>query len=85
MRVCWPGPVSSLPAASQTTASLHFSPPAGYPDFELRPGGADVAVDSSNLQEYLSAVVDATLGGGVRPQLEAFDLRGLARTLDDVG
>ena len=43
-----------------------------YPDIELRPGGADVDVSESNLAEYIDAVVDATLGAGIRTQLQAF-------------
>jgi E3 ubiquitin-protein ligase TRIP12 len=50
---------------------LAFTLP-GDDAFELRPGGADVAVDAANLGEYVDAVVDATVGGGVARQLEAF-------------
>jgi E3 ubiquitin-protein ligase TRIP12 len=44
----------------------------GFPKYELCPGGADVAVTSSNLRQYIDAVVDATLGSGVATQVEAF-------------
>jgi hypothetical protein len=44
----------------------------GYPDYELKPGGSEVAVDASNVEEYLSAVVNATLGEGIAAQLTAF-------------
>ncbi|KAI8471466.1 MAG: hypothetical protein J3K34DRAFT_367859 [Monoraphidium minutum] len=50
---------------------LTFTLP-GYPDYQLRPGGADLTVDAAALPDYLAAVVDATLGGGVAPQLAAF-------------
>lgn len=29
-------------------------------------------VDASNLQAYIAAVVDATLGAGIRTQMDAF-------------
>lgn len=45
---------------------------AGYPEYELRTGGEDIAVGPANVQEYLAAVVDATLGSGVAAQVEAF-------------
>lgn len=45
---------------------------AGNPSFELCPGGADVEVDSSNLVDYIQAVVDATLGTGIEAQMQAF-------------
>lgn len=44
----------------------------GFSKYELCPGGADVAVTSSNLRQYIDAVVDATLGSGVATQVEAF-------------
>lgn len=40
--------------------------------YELCPRGADVIVDSSNLVEYIQAVVDATLGAGIGAQMQAF-------------
>ncbi|GAX77476.1 hypothetical protein CEUSTIGMA_g4920.t1 [Chlamydomonas eustigma] len=63
---------------------LTFTLP-GYPEFELKPGGGDIEVVSSNLQEYLDAVVDATLGSGIETQMKAcregfsevFDLKAL--------
>jgi E3 ubiquitin-protein ligase TRIP12 len=39
---------------------------------ELRPGGADVAVTAANLSDYVDAVVDASVGGGIARQIEAF-------------
>lgn len=44
----------------------------GIQGYELCPGGADVAVTSENLRQYIDAVVDATLGSGVATQIEAF-------------
>jgi len=63
---------------------LTFTLP-GYPEYELKPGGADMEVDESNLQEYLDAVLDATLGSGIEAQMKAcregfnevFDLKSL--------
>ena len=40
--------------------------------YELRPGGANVTVTSENLPEYLDAVTDAIVGGGIARQLDAF-------------
>eukprot|EP00798_Chlamydomonas_sp_ICE-L_P007521 gene7521-668_t len=51
--------------------SLTFTLP-GSPDYLLCPGGDDKCVDSSNLEEYISAVVDALLGSGIEAQLAAF-------------
>ncbi|KAK1397665.1 HECT-type E3 ubiquitin transferase [Heracleum sosnowskyi] len=47
---------------------LDFTLP-GYPDYILKPG--DENVDINNLEEYISLVVDATVGVGIRRQLEA--------------
>jgi hypothetical protein len=44
---------------------------AGYPEYELVPGGANLTVHSGNLGEWIDLVVDATLGSGVAAQLEA--------------
>ena len=60
---------------------LDFTLP-GSPDIELCPGGRDVAVTSDNVGEYVSGVLNLTLGSGVRQQLaevragvdEVFDL-----------
>ncbi len=53
-----------------TAASL--PPHAGrYPDYELRPGGADVTLGAGNCAAYVAAVVEATLGAGVARQVRA--------------
>ncbi|KAK9474529.1 uncharacterized protein V1510DRAFT_373433 [Dipodascopsis tothii] len=44
----------------------------GHPDYELVPGGADTPVTLDNVDAYIAAVVDATLGAGVERQLAAF-------------
>lgn len=44
----------------------------GYPAYALCPEGVDTPVTPSNLQQYLDAVVDATLGTGIAGQLGAF-------------
>ena len=44
---------------------LDFTCP-GHPDVELCEGGADKAVTVDNLEEYIEAVIDATLGSGVK-------------------
>ncbi|KAK4477229.1 hypothetical protein RD792_016443 [Penstemon davidsonii] len=48
---------------------LDFSLP-GYPEYVLRPG--DENVDLSNLGDYVTLVVDATVGSGIMRQIEAF-------------
>nr|PNR54131.1 hypothetical protein PHYPA_007807 [Physcomitrium patens] len=50
---------------------LDFTLP-GYPEYELRSNGREVAVDLDNLEEYVSLVVEATVKVGVGPQIEAF-------------
>eukprot|EP00891_Asterochloris_glomerata_P005589 jgi/Astpho2/5589/e_gw1.00079.2.1_t len=44
----------------------------GYPEYPLRPDGADVMVDASNVSSYIKAVVDALLETGIKAQLDAF-------------
>ncbi|ODV95208.1 hypothetical protein PACTADRAFT_42344 [Pachysolen tannophilus NRRL Y-2460] len=51
--------------------SLTFSLP-GYPYVELISNGADVPVNSSNLEEFIDKVIDLTIGSGVRCQIHAF-------------
>ncbi|XP_010436956.1 PREDICTED: E3 ubiquitin-protein ligase UPL3-like [Camelina sativa] len=48
---------------------LDFTLP-GYPEYILRPG--DEIVDITNLEEYISLVVDATVKRGVARQIDAF-------------
>ncbi|XP_060176195.1 E3 ubiquitin-protein ligase UPL3-like [Lycium barbarum] len=48
---------------------LDFTLP-GYPEYVLKAG--DENVDLSNLEEYISLVVDATVKTGIRQQMEAF-------------
>ncbi|OIT27638.1 PREDICTED: E3 ubiquitin-protein ligase UPL3-like [Nicotiana attenuata] len=48
---------------------LDFTLP-GYPEYVLKAG--DENVDLSNLEEYVSLVVDATVRSGIRQQTEAF-------------
>ncbi|KAG8368087.1 hypothetical protein BUALT_Bualt15G0008800 [Buddleja alternifolia] len=55
--------------ASVEDLCLDFSVP-GYPQYILKPG--DVNVDMSSLGEYISLVVDATVGAGIMRQMEAF-------------
>ncbi|KAI3922610.1 hypothetical protein MKX01_006299 [Papaver californicum] len=48
---------------------LDFTVP-GYPDYVLKPGEENV--DITNLEEYISLVVDATVRTGIMRQVEAF-------------
>lgn len=50
---------------------LDFTLP-GYPEIELVPGGSQVRVTISNVEDYLNRVIDMTLGSGVRRQIDAF-------------
>lgn len=45
---------------------------AGYPEYELKEGGSEVAVDRHNVGDYINAVVDATLHTGIKEQMQAF-------------
>ncbi|KAL3152604.1 hypothetical protein ABBQ32_001622 [Trebouxia sp. C0010 RCD-2024] len=44
----------------------------GYPEYELKKNGGDVTVDASNAGAYISAVVDANLESGIKPQMDSF-------------
>ncbi|KAL0422906.1 UNVERIFIED_CONTAM: E3 ubiquitin-protein ligase UPL3 [Sesamum latifolium] len=55
--------------ASIEDLCLDFSLP-GYPEYVLKPGDANV--DASSLEDYVSLVVDATVGTGISRQMEAF-------------
>ena len=65
------GGIATVDGCSIDDLCLTFVLP-GFPKYELCPGGADVAVTTSNLRQYIDAVVDATLGSGVSSQVEAF-------------
>ncbi|KAL7622299.1 Ubiquitin fusion degradation protein 4 [Parahypoxylon ruwenzoriense] len=51
--------------------ALDFTLP-GYPDIDLIPSGSHVPVTIYNVESYLEKVIDMTLGGGVRRQVDAF-------------
>lgn len=51
--------------------ALDFTLP-GYAGVELKPGGRELSVDMENVEEYVDAVVEWTLGRGVRAQVKAF-------------
>jgi E3 ubiquitin-protein ligase TRIP12 len=51
--------------------SLDFTLP-GYPNIELIPGGSNVNVTVENVGDFVSKVIDFTLGQGVRRQVNAF-------------
>ncbi|KAJ4306013.1 Ubiquitin fusion degradation protein 4 [Collariella sp. IMI 366227] len=50
---------------------LDFTLP-GYPEIELVPNGSQMQVSIDNVDLYLEKVIDMTLGGGVRRQVDAF-------------
>ena len=52
-----------------------------YPDYPLRPDGADVVVDASNVSSYIKAVVDALLETGIKAQMDAFRSAIICRKL----
>ena len=50
---------------------LDFTLP-GYASIDLIPGGSDVPVTIDNVSNYIDRVLDLSLGGGVRRQINAF-------------
>ncbi|KAJ1306674.1 hypothetical protein OPQ81_007668 [Rhizoctonia solani] len=50
--------------------ALDFTVP-GY-DIELKPGGRDIPVTESNVEEYVREVIDVVIGRGVQNQVQAF-------------
>lgn len=46
----------------------------GYPEYELKKHGGDITVDASNVGSYITAVVDANLESGIKPQMDSFRL-----------
>lgn len=54
----------------------------GYPDYILASGMDDLMVNSNNLEEYISLVLDATLHTGISRQVEAFK-SGLNQVISD--
>ena len=44
----------------------------GYPEYELKKNGGDITVDASNAGAYISAVVEANLESGIKPQMDSF-------------
>lgn len=51
--------------------ALDFTLP-GDEDFELKAGGKGMTVSSSNVQEYVDAVIDATIRRGIQPLVKSF-------------
>ncbi|EKM81670.1 hypothetical protein AGABI1DRAFT_54559 [Agaricus bisporus var. burnettii JB137-S8] len=62
--------IVKIESVSVEELSLDFTLP-GY-DIELRPGGKNTAVTSSNVEDYISDILDAVLGKGVEVQVQAF-------------
>ncbi|ORY25651.1 hypothetical protein BCR39DRAFT_543634 [Naematelia encephala] len=60
----------TISGAKLQDLSLDFTLP-GY-NIELKPGGAHIEVDDSNLEEYLGLVLEMILGSGVAQQVKAF-------------
>lgn len=50
---------------------LDFTVP-GYDDLELKAGGKDISVTMENVDEYIELVIDAIIGRGARPAVDAF-------------
>ncbi|XP_018009792.1 E3 ubiquitin-protein ligase TRIP12-like, partial [Hyalella azteca] len=61
----------TLDGCSVEDLSLNFTLP-GYPNIELKKGGADICVTIDNLDQYLQLVVEWLLREGVWRQMEAF-------------
>ncbi|KAF9419129.1 Ubiquitin fusion degradation protein 4 [Podila epigama] len=60
-----------LQGAKLEDMSLDFTLP-GYPDIELKVGGANIPVTIYNVEEYIKLTVDMTIGQGIKAQLNAF-------------
>lgn len=52
---------------------LDFTLP-GYPHIELLPGGSAKSLTLDNLEQWVKSVIHATVGAGIRPQIEAFKI-----------
>ncbi|OLL26764.1 putative ubiquitin fusion degradation protein [Neolecta irregularis DAH-3] len=50
---------------------LHFTLP-GFSDVELMPNGAETAVTIDNVESFVHAVIDFTVGSGIQRQIDAF-------------
>ncbi|KAJ2903639.1 HECT-domain-containing protein [Zalerion maritima] len=60
-----------IEGSSLEDLSLDFTLP-GYPNIDLVPNGSHVLLTIDNVDQYLENVVDATLGSGVRRQVDSF-------------
>ncbi|KAJ3298738.1 Ubiquitin fusion degradation protein 4, partial [Blyttiomyces sp. JEL0837] len=61
----------SVRGAKLEDLCLDFTLP-GYPGVELIPKGPETPVTTSNLGDYIEAIVDLTVGEGVQRQVDAF-------------
>ncbi len=50
---------------------LEFTLP-GYPEIELVENGKDTMLSIVNVEQYIAAIVDMTVGSGVKAQVDAF-------------
>ncbi len=50
----------------------------GYPEYTLKSKGEDIAVTAENVDEYIKAVMNATLRDGIEIQMAAFRYMRLA-------
>jgi E3 ubiquitin-protein ligase TRIP12 len=50
---------------------LDFTLP-GYPDIDLVKNGKDIMLSIENVEEYIEAIIDMTVGSGVKYQVDAF-------------
>lgn len=71
MQAAGPGGQVSVDGCPIEDLSFSFTLP-GYPEYELAPSGADIAVTSANCQEYFDLVVSHSVGAGVADQFAAF-------------
>jgi len=65
---------STEDAVADLCLTFVFNPSSrvhGYDVVELKPGGADIAVTSDNVDEYIDAVTDFCIGSGIRRQMDA--------------
>ncbi|KAF9454223.1 hypothetical protein P691DRAFT_809767 [Macrolepiota fuliginosa MF-IS2] len=62
--------IAKIESVTVEDLSLDFTLP-GY-DIELCPGGKNLSVTASNVEEYIQDVLDAILGKGIQVQVQAF-------------
>jgi E3 ubiquitin-protein ligase TRIP12 len=61
----------TIDGATLQDLELYYELP-GYPDYELIPGGSEIQINASNIENYIKDIVDATLYSGIVHQIQTF-------------